>query len=546
MTAQQGWDVVIVGTGVAGATLATELLRADPSTSILMLEAGFRVPMKDRRLWWDYIVARRTGWKPYDACEDRDADNPSVGGTPWHSRGSRAIIYGGATVHWGGWSLRFKPEDFHLFSNTGRGCDWPYSYETLEPFYCRAEELLSVCGDGEDPWRSRPFPLPPYPFTPADGEMIEALGRMGLSANAMPLARHRRCMATGSCKYCPLGARYTASDVMDALLADPAHVNLEVLVGAPATRLIAADGRRVNAVEYLDPQDGTPRKASADRVILCSGAYEVPKILMASTSDRHPHGLGNDTDLVGRFPVSHPFLAVTGTAPTNPDGLTAQYDFPSVMTRAWDTPETQADGKLFVMRDAMYPDTDLAGMMIEGRSRDEILAAVHGPRQVQVSAFMEEFGRRENRFSIAPGTTRFCLPRTRIDFTEQPDFRRRAFANLDRMTTLVREMGYEVDTSVAPNASGPYLNEIGRMIGTQDGHHTCSTARMGRDETEGVVDADLKVFGTDNLWVCSNAVLPNCAAVNPTLTLVAVALKLADHLVAATGDRAAVSAEAGV
>ena len=132
---------IIVGSGVAGSTIATKLLEAHPETPILMLEAGPQVPMKDRRYWWDYVLYGR---KAYDPCEDRDSDNPSVGGTPWHSNGSRTMMYGGSTVHWGGWSMRFKPEDFYLKTNTGQGGDWPYDYDTLEPYYCRADEYLSL------------------------------------------------------------------------------------------------------------------------------------------------------------------------------------------------------------------------------------------------------------------------------------------------------------------------------------------------------------------------------------------------------------------
>jgi choline dehydrogenase-like flavoprotein len=145
---------------------------------------------------------------------------------------------------------------------------------------------------------------------------------------------------------------------------------------------------------------------------------------------------------------------------------------------------------------------------------------VTGPRQIELSAFMEEMGQFQNRFSVGEGTTRFGLPRTNINFTQRPEFKACANRNLDLMEAVVKEMGYTVDPA------------NGRNIEVQDGHHTSSTCRMGRDPTEGVVDADLKVFGTDNLYVCSNAAHPTCAAVNPTLTLVAVTLKLTDHLLA--------------
>ena len=155
--------------------------------------------------------------------------------------------------------------------------------------------------------------------------------------------------------------------------------------------------------------------------------------------------------------------------------------------------------------------------MIAGKSRREIDAILTGPRTVQLSAFMEEKGQYDNRFTIGEGTTRFGLPRTRIDFAYTDDFVANANKNLDLMEAVISTMGY---------------TNIVREIGDQDGHHTSSTCRMGKDPTQGVVDADLKVFGTDNLYVCSNAAHPTCAAVNPTLTLVAVTLKLTDHLLA--------------
>jgi choline dehydrogenase-like flavoprotein len=524
---------IIVGSGVAGATVAAKLLEADPTTPILVLEAGPQVPMKDRRLWWDYVLDRSK--KPYDYCEDNNVDNTSVGMTPWFSAGSRAMMYGGSTVHWGGWCMRFKPEDFHLRTNTKRGCDWPYGYDTLEPYYCRAEEYMAVCGEDDDcappgananarkmknhPWRSKPFPMPPYPWTESDGEMVKAFRELGIVPGHMPIARYRKCMATGTCKYCPLGARFSASYVMDDLLANPRYTNLKFVGSAPVTRLIAESKSRIHALEYVDLATGATTTASADRIILCAGAYEVPKLLMMSTSRYWPNGIGNDEryDLVGRFPVSHPFLSVAGTKEKNEERWIAEYDFPSLMSRSYDTEEYQPDGKIFLMKYAGAPDTDIATHMIAGKTRECIDGIVAGPRQVQLSAYMEQFGEHHNRFSPGEGTTRFGLPRTRIDFTEPADARDRAYKRLHLMQNVIAQMGYKTEFK-------------DMQIGTQDGHHTSSTCRMGRNPSEGVVDPDLKVFGTTNLYVCSNAVHPTCAAVNPTLTLVAVTLKLVDHL----------------
>jgi choline dehydrogenase-like flavoprotein len=508
------YATIIIGSGVAGSTIATKLLEADPNASILMLEAGPIVPMKDRRYWWDYVVSYA---QPYAHCYDRDGDNDSVGETPWISKGSRLMIYGGSTVHWGGWSMRFKPEDFNLKSNTGGGGDWPYGYAELEPYYCRAEEYLSVGGDDDDPWRSKPYPMPAYPWTESDGEMVEAFDRLGITPGKMPMARYRKCMATGTCKYCPIGARFSGSYILDDLLAEP---RFTYLGQAPALRLGTEESKsKIAYVEYLDPFTAEPVKARGDTIIICSGAYEAPKLLQTSVSFHWEHGIGNDHDLVGRYPVSHPFLSVAGTKPNNPERWIQEYDFPTLMSRTYDTEEYQSNGKIFLMKDASQPNTDIAGQMIAGKTRAEVDAAVSGRRSMHLSAFMEEKGSWADRFTVAQGTTRFGLPRTKIDFSYPSDFVARANKNLGLMSAVLKEMGYE---------------NLQPQIGDQDGHHTSSTTRMGTDPTQGVVDEHLKVFGTDNLYVCSNAVLPNCAAVNPTLTLVAVTLKLTDHLLGAS------------
>src|SRR5262249_2349235 len=160
----------------------------------------------------------------------------------------------------------------------------------------------------------------------------------------------RKCMATGTCKYCPLGARFSATYVLDRLLSDPRYTNFKFIGSAPATRLVAESKRRIHAVEYTDPDTRKTETKSTDRIILCSGAYEVPKLVMMSTGQGWDRGIGNDNDLVGRFPVSHPFLSVMGTKPKNEEHWIQEFDFPSLMSRTYDTEEYQRKGgKIFMM-----------------------------------------------------------------------------------------------------------------------------------------------------------------------------------------------------
>lgn len=511
------FEYVMIGSGVAAVTVARHLLASGASGSILILEAGPRVERADRRGWWNYVLTER---KPYDYCYDVEGENETVGDIKWGYDGARIMGYGGSTGHWGAWCLRYKPEDFHLKSNTGEGGDWPIGYDDLHPYYEQAEHYLSVCGDPNESWnanrKDQPFPRPDFGQTEADGMMLEAFVKCGIEPGKMPMARFRKCMTTGTCKYCPVNARFTAHDVLDELVRDPRYQGkVTVRCLSPVTRLATDGKRRIGAVDYLDLATGDEKRVTADRFILAAGTYESAKLLMASQSSEHPAGVGNGRDLVGRFIVSHSFLRVRGTIPTNPNRWVQELDFPTLMSRSFDTPEQQEDGKIFLFKNRALPNTDIANLMIAGKTRDEIRAVLSGPMTFELQAFYEEKGQYANRLTALSGKNRFGLPLTRIEFLRHPKFHERTQKQLGLMRPVLEAMD---------------ARNIGTFVDDPGGHHATSTCRMGKDESEGVTDSDMKVFGIDNLWVCSNAAFPNCAAVNPTLTLTAMAMRLGDHL----------------
>lgn len=253
------YQTIIIGSGVAAATIAQTLLHDDASHRMLILEAGPRVPSKDRRLWWDLVIHGRSAYEhchdlPLPGKGDPEVENESTGPTEWTFRESRMMGYGGSTFHWGGWALRFKPEDFELFSHTGRGADWPITYNDLEPFYCEAETLLGVSGSDPHQWtpRSKRYPLPPFEHTKADGPMMKALDNLGISYAPMPMARFSKCMTTGTCKYCPFGARFVASYILDELVEKGLASNLEIHTRSPVSELLLDRKDRVVGVRYLD------------------------------------------------------------------------------------------------------------------------------------------------------------------------------------------------------------------------------------------------------------------------------------------------------
>lgn len=517
----QSFDYVIIGSGVAAAIVADGIQRSHRTATVAVIEAGRRVPLKDRRKWWDFIS---TGVNPYDDYHDLDIDkeNYSVGDESWTFRESRLMGRGGSTVHWGGWSLRFKEEDFELCSRTGRGADWPISYADLEPYYEKAEVTLGVSGRAEDslgnvmPPRRSEYPLDPFPFVEADRPLIEAMrnSKEEIAFGHMPMARFRKCMTTGTCRYCPFGARFTAAYMWDDLESND-DFNLEFFERSPCQRLLVRNRKKVYGVEVISPSTGKTSVIEGRKFLVAAGSYESPKLLQRSTSTEWASGIGNDHDLVGRFLISHPFLHVRARLPTNANRWNQELDFPTLMSRHYDSPKYQSKGKLFLFKDRGRPKTDLAGLMIAGKTAAQISRLAMGPMEIELQGFMEEFSRFDNRISDGKGTNRMGLQQSRVDFSRAEDFKERAASRLKIMEAIIEKTGATI---------------IKSALRSQRGDHAAATCRMGDCPETSVVDQDLKVHGVDNLWVCSNAVFPSGGAVNPTLTLAALATRLSDKL----------------
>ena len=516
------YEYVLIGSGVAATVLAQSLLDANPKTSILILEAGPKIELRNRRSWWDVALLGKEGNAPYDCTYDVESGPETEStwtGTQWGFKESRVRALGGSTMHWGGWSLRYQSEDFECRSRTGRGADWPFGYDELEPWYTAAEVTLAVGGRADEPGppRTGPFPLPAFPWSAHEALLADAFEARGLVPGHMPIARFSKCMTTGTCKYCPIGSRYTATDHLAALARNPAHTGLRIRTDSPVVGIVAGLSR-ITGVRVLNIKKDSEEFIASDRVVLCAGAYESPKLLLRSTSEHWPNGVGNLHDQVGRYLVTHTMLRVKGTTPQNDEHWFQEYDFPTLMSRTWDSPDRQADGKVFLYNNRSLPNTDIAALMTEGKSRSHVDQFVRGPRTAGLDAFVEEFGSFNNRIALGPGTGKFGLPHSRVHFERNSGFDVVASAVLAEMMAILNEAGYQ-PASVKPTD-----------IQTPRGDHSSGTCRMGVDERSSVTDRNLRVHGVENLYVCSNAVLPNAAAVNPTLTLAALALRLGAHL----------------
>ncbi|WP_421551389.1 GMC oxidoreductase [Pseudomonas yamanorum] len=506
-------NIVIVGSGVAGSLMASLCASLD---GVVILETGPSIPMADPG-WWFHQVARGGGTAntPYAAYYDQAADFDATGANPWNIQGGRIFGAGGTMLHWGGWVPRFKPEDFALHTNTGQGIDWPFGYNQLEPFYNQAEQYLGASGDSSDnnPPRSQPYPYGAAPYPISAGPFIQAFRQLNIDYGHLPVARYGQandkggpCRTTGTCDYCPVAGRFTGDQPLALLAGNP---NVSLRLGAAVTAIRMLSKQQVAGVTYTDLTSGDTVELDAQNVILCNGAFEIPKLLQASTSNFWPNGIGNDNDLVGRFVSATQFFYASGTAP-NPQAFEEELGFPSLYSRTYDSPECQKCGKFFISMNYETPNIDLGLLMAQGQSISQIQAACTAPATFQLYGNLSAIPQYNNRVTCAPGTTRFGLPRTLIN-TPDPLFNPAA---AQKYVGILENVLLKMGCSGVNSGTYP-----------QRGDHVACTTRMANSASDGVVSPELQVFGVDNLYVVSNSVMPTLPAANPTLTLVALVMR---------------------
>jgi choline dehydrogenase-like flavoprotein len=308
-------DVIIVGSGIAGALLAARL--ANAGVKVAILEAGQRVERTDAVQLYLNAATREPEcpYPPLPQAEHPITSNPDywyrqVG--PDKFKSTYLKVVGGTTWHWLGTSLRFLPNDFRLRSAYGRSTDWPLTYAELEPFYCQAEQEIGVAGDSSEALgspRSAAYPLPEIPQTFLDKAFAQALGGSEFEVRATPQARNSiarserpACCGSASCiPICPIGAKYDATVHLDLAERRGATIHPQTT----ATHVEVGADRRVSAIRFKR-WDGTEGSASGKVFVLAAHAIETPRLLLNSRSEATPNGVANSSDQVGRNLMDHP------------------------------------------------------------------------------------------------------------------------------------------------------------------------------------------------------------------------------------------------
>ncbi len=512
------YDVIIIGTGAGGGTLAYAL--APSGKRILVLERGGYVP-REKDNWNPRAVNVEAKYNTREVWHDRD-------GKPLHPHTNYYV--GGNTKFYGAALFRLRKEDFgEIKHHGGISPAWPISYDELEPYYTKAEHLYQVHGqrgeDPTDPPASGPYLYPPVSHEPRIQHLSDDFASLGLRPFHTPIGvmldennpHSSRCIRCNTCDGFPCLV-YAKSDAQ-VVCVEPAlkSPNVTMLTGAYVSRLeTSSSGREVTEVQV--ERNGTKQTYSGDIVVVSCGAINSAALLLRSVNDKHPRGLANSSDVVGRHYMGHvnSVLMAISKCPN-----------PTIFQKS-----LSVNDFYFGSKDWEYP---MGHISFVGKL-DAVTLSAGAP-------------------AIAPGFTLELMATHSLDFwltsEDLPD--------PDNRVTLDREG--KIVLNYSPNNEEGHKRLITKLQGLMKQQTKCSvhghdchqglfsrnlfvgqriplagvahqngTIRFGKDPKTSVLDHNCKAHDVDNLYVVDGSFFPSSGAVNPALTIMANALRVGDHI----------------
>ncbi|MFA9516380.1 GMC family oxidoreductase [Halopenitus sp. H-Gu1] len=516
-------DVCVVGAGPAGGIVGERL--AASGHEVVILDAGPRFDSGDRLDRQERAI--RPAYDRPDVWDgDPERDAHSVSGERFYPLNhARVKGVGGSTLHWQGMVMRLHEDDFAAASERGVGVDWPIDYADLRPFYAEAEREIGVAGASDNPYappREEPHPMPAFPPSYSDSLFAEACEELEIDMHSVPNARNSEpydgrsgCVGYGTCQpVCPSGAKYDATVHVERAEEHGATI----IDRATVQRLEhGPNGETVETAEYVTP-DGTVHRQGADAFVVACGGVETPRLLLLSESNAYPDGLANTSGLVGRFFMDHLF-AGTGGVLSEPTRQNHVGFLTSECHGFYD--EADAETAPFKLEFFNYGGPSPVEMALSGdRWGDDLLAHLREEygNHVGMGALVEQLPDKDSYVGLdRDRTDAFGNPVPDVHWSVDD----RALETIERVNaiqeSILEELGAEITWQVDREDAGPAYHHMG-------------TTRMGENPDESVVNPRLRTHDLRNCWIVGSSVFPTAGAMNPTLTIAALALRAAEHI----------------
>ena len=473
------YDLIIVGTGFAGAFFLMRYLERAPATArVLVLERGARDPKP-----WQLEHRRSSSIDPAQVFHNKTPEKV------WFTSPG----FGGNSKCWMAGATRMMPGDFQLRTRYGVGIDWPMTYDDLEAHYCTAEQVMLISGPADSPMpRSKPFPLPPHRFSDPDAllkrHFPDGWYQMATARASVPTPTRGVCCATGYCELCPVDAKFTVQNGLAFIYEDP-RVTLQL--NSEVDGVVTAGGMAAG-VSYR--QDGRQQQADAELVVLGASAMFNPHIMLRS-GFTHP--------LIGRrlheqMPV-YATIDLKGVKCYNGSTVLTglgylfyegehRADHAACMIETWSSPFAyRPDGALRVER---------------GRWNERFM----------VGFLFDDLPSPDNRVTVNASNPSVAD----VHFGDYSEYAQRA---ADRIPQMIDKLAEAL----------PVERLVSTSLGTTAAHIQ-GTVVMGDDPASSVVDRYLVHHEYRNLLVLGSSAYPTASPAYPTLTVSALSLWAADHL----------------
>lgn len=514
------YDVIIIGTGAGGGTLAHEL--AQTGKSILILERGEYIP-KEVENWDPHEVYTKGRYRPNESWYDKEG-NPFSPFTHY--------CVGGNTKVYGAALLRLRESDFGEVRHYGGvSPEWPLKYEDFEPYYTKVEQLYSVHGtrgiDPTEPRSSMPFPFPAMSPEPGMKLLYEQLQELGYRPAPIPLGirlpRDQRKPSDAAVPSLFDGYPDPTEAKADAhvigIKPAVARDNVTLLTGMRAVKLLTdASGKKVTTV--VADHYGEEVRFEGDIVAVSCGAINSAALLLHSANDRHPDGLANSSGLVGRNLMLHNNGTVVAVTEKPIDAIFQKYFMLSEFYH--NAPDSELPLGTIQLMGKTDPDT-LRGELEEILGKDaEIDLAHYARHSVDFFITAEDLPHCANRVALRPDGA--------IQLIYHPN-------NLEAYQRLQKKLIHIMDEVGRRYGYSKKMQYVGFKLGISGVSHQTGACRFGEDPATSVLDLNCKAHDLDNLYVVDTSFFPSSGAVNPSLTAMANALRVGDHLIERMGWR---------
>jgi choline dehydrogenase-like flavoprotein len=529
-------DVLIIGSGAAGGMAAWNLTRQ--GVNVTMLDAGRKFNRSE--FWthvkpWEWQQRLDAGQKPPQIVLD-PVEQPYITPLGQDFELTRVWGRGGKTNIWGRVSLRYSDLDFTGPLRDGWEIPWPIRYKDIEPYYDKVDQLIGVCGgdDDQDSLPGSKYFLPPPPLRCGEHIIKRAASSVGIGV--VPIRRavltqnhngHTKCHYCGACgSGCDVGAFFNSSDY----LIEPALKTgrLNIINNAVVARVLVDERGLANGVQYFDRQTKEEHRIFGRRVVVAASCVDSTRILLNSSSPRFPNGLGNSSDVVGRYLSEQIRVTMHGFAPElkggkvyNDDGIGGAHIY---MPRFNHRDGRKRDyirgfGCQFWYTGAQ---TDLSyaksipgfGLNFKKAVKDRY------PAVLALHPFGEAIPKAENRITVKGSPLdRYGVPVSRIAYSVGENERRMSQEMYD--TTL--EILHAAKAEIIPF-------DRNRLEPNGSAIHEHGTCRMGEDPKRSALNGFCQMHDVKNVFVVDGSAFTTASEKNPTLTILALAWRATDHM----------------